>query len=97
MPYIGLVHSCLGKSSPSLDESFGPVRAVLNTGSATGRVEPTPMKNFLTVFSLIKALIGGRLAGRHQPHPFFAADGAPLCEARVLTLAEREKYSRVRS
>ena len=34
--YVGLLHSCLTKRAPSLQDSFGPVRMVLQTKSAKG-------------------------------------------------------------
>lgn len=92
--YVGLVHNCLASPSPSLQESFGPLRIVLNTKSAKGRVKPTPLSNFLGVLRLIKSMIGARLSGVYKQNPFFAADtGAPIRQPRVLTQSERDRVT----
>src|SRR6202795_1215033 len=57
-PYVGLIESCIMSSSPSLQESFGPVRMVLNTKSARGRVESTPVSNLVAMLGLMKSVIG---------------------------------------
>lgn len=89
-PYIGLVHSCLEQGP--LEESFGPVGSKLNTASATGPVQSTPGKNLTTLLKLIRALIGGRIAGRSKPHPFFpSGTDTPLKSPRILTPTERAR------
>ncbi len=70
-PYVGLIESCLESNSPSLQKSFGPVRMVLNTKSAKGRVKSTPVSNFLAMLGLMKSVIGTRLNGTYKRNPFF--------------------------
>ncbi len=92
--YAGLIHSCLGKSSPSLDDSFGPVRMVLQTKSAKGQVKSTPVNNFVALLSIMRAVIGARLRGSYKHNPFFASDtGKPVKQPLVLTEAERARLS----
>ena len=43
LSYVGLVHTCLTAAAPSLDESFGAVSVRVNTGSANGSVDSTPV------------------------------------------------------
>jgi Family of unknown function (DUF6151) len=91
LPYVGLIDSCLGSDSPSLQESFGPVRMVIKTESAKGHVESRPVRNLLTLVAIMKSVIGARLSGAYKHSPFFAAEtGKPIVEPRVLTKAERE-------
>lgn len=92
-PYVGLVHSCLVNSSPSVRESFGPVRMVLNPKSARGHVKSTPLRNTVAILKIVTAMIGARL-DRNNTNPFFLADaGAPIKQPRVLTKAEREQIT----
>ncbi len=95
-PYVGLIESCLASNSPSLQESFGPVRMVLNPKSASGRVASTPLSNLLAMLGLMKSVIGARLRGTCKRNPFFDTEtGAPIARPRVLTKAERERVSHV--
>lgn len=89
-PYVGLIESCLASSSPSLVESFGPVRMVLNTRSARGRVKGTPIANLVTIAGLMKTVIGARLGGGWKRNPFFDTEAdTPVRAPRELTRAER--------
>jgi hypothetical protein len=90
-PYVGLIESCLKSNTPSLQESFGPLRMVLNTKSARGRVTSTPARNLVAMLGVMKSVIGSRLSGAYKRNPFFeTAMGAPIARPRVLTKAERE-------
>lgn len=78
-PYVGLIESCLQSDAPTLLQSFGPVRMVLNTKSAKGRVKSTPVSNLISILRIMKAVIGGRLSGAYRRSPFFNADtGVPI-------------------
>lgn len=93
-PYVGLIDRCLQSKSPSLHESFGPVRMVLNTKAAKGHVKSTPVSNFVTMLGLMKSVIGTRLNGTYKSNPFFAAEtGTPVVHPRELTKAERVQVS----
>src|SRR4030095_16261616 len=90
--YVGLIHSCLTKRAPSLQDSFGPVRMVLQTKSAKGQVKSTPMSNFVTLLKIMKSVIAARLSGGYKHNPFFVEDsGTPIKQPRVLTAAERTR------
>ena len=94
MPYVGLIESCLASGSPSVEESFGPVRMVLNTQHAGGPVRSTPLRNLVTMLGLMTSVIGARLTGGHRRNPFFdTAAGLPVKRPRVLTGAERERFT----
>ena len=96
MPYVGLIESCLKSDSPSLQESFGPVRMVLNTKSARGRVKSTPVNNLATMLVVMKWVIGTRLSGAYKRNPFFGTEmGTPVARPRELTKAERERVTNV--
>ena len=93
-PYIGLIESCLKSSSPSVQESFGPVRMVLNTKSARGGVKSTPVSNLVALLVIMKSVIGGRLNGAYKRNPFFGTEtGMPVARPRELTKAEREQVT----
>src|SRR6185503_6603982 len=92
--YVGLIHSCLAHRAPSLRDSFGPVRMTLKTKSAKGPVKSTPVRNFLTVMKIMKAMIGTRISGSYKHNPFFVgALGTPIRQPRVLTKAERTRVT----
>jgi hypothetical protein len=87
--YVGLIHSCLAKRAPSLQDSFGPVRMVLQTQSAKGQVKSTPMSNFVTLLRIMKSVIATRISGGYKRNPFFVEDsGTPIRHPRVLTRIE---------
>lgn len=93
-PYVGLIESCLKSDSPSLQESFGAVRMVLNTKYARGHVESTPLGNLVALLGIMKSVIGARLSGTYKCNPFFGAEtGAPVASPRVLTKVERERVT----
>ena len=95
-PYVGLIETCLVSSSPSLQESFGPVRMVLNTKSARGHVGPTPVRNLVAMLALMKSVIGARLRGTYKRNPFFGREtSAPIARPRELAKAERERIENI--
>ena len=89
--YVGLVHNCL--STHSLEQSFGPVRARLNTQSAHGRIKSTPIASFLAVLKLMSAMLPARFSGRYRDNPFFDDAGAPIKAPRVLDRTERSRLN----
>ncbi|MBS0336701.1 MAG: hypothetical protein JSS40_07805 [Proteobacteria bacterium] len=92
--YVGLVHSCLAGSEPSLQESFGPVRMVLWTKSANGEVKPSQLGVFAGMLRIMTGVIGARIGGAYKHNPFFLADtGTAIREPRVLTEAERDRFT----
>jgi hypothetical protein len=93
-PYVGLIHSCLAKGAPSLDDSFGPVRMVLQTKSAKGKVKSTPISNVVTLLKIMKSVVATRISGNYKNNPFFVEDsGTPIKQPRVLTKAERTRVT----
>jgi hypothetical protein len=93
--YVGLVHSCLETNSPSLESSFGPLRMAVNTKSAIGKVRSTPAGSVIGVLTLMRALVGARLAGSYRDNPFFlAGSGTPIRQPYVLSKAQREQAYR---
>jgi hypothetical protein len=92
--YVGLLHNCLSTGAPSLHDSFGPVRMVVNTKFAKGRVKTIPISTVLTVLKVLKSLLGARLSGSYKDSPFFVAEtGAPIHLPRALTHTERERLN----
>ena len=94
VPYVGLIHSCLAKRDPSLQDSFGPVRAVLETKSAKGEVKSTPIRNLVALLAIMKSVIAARLSGSYKSNPFFVeGSGTPIKQPRVLTKVERARFT----
>jgi hypothetical protein len=91
--YLGLIETCLAGGSPSIEQSFGPVRIVLNTTTAIGQVKATGVaSNVVNLLRLMKSTIGARLGGAWKRNPFFdTATGTPVRQPRVLTADERER------
>jgi hypothetical protein len=86
--YAGVVHSALGPAA-SLDADFGAARAHVNTKGAHGRPPSTPLRNLCFVARALAQAGGARLTGSYRRSPFFAEDGRPIVEPRVLTRDER--------
>ena len=90
VPYVGLIHSCLEGSSPSIESSFGRLHIAVNTKSARNKVRSTPIATTVAMFTLMMALLGARLRGTYKNNPFFAPGSrAPIRPVRVLSSAER--------
>jgi hypothetical protein len=67
---------------------FGPVLTHANTTSARTPVRSTGLAR--AVLGLLARTAAAKLTGKGGTAPFFAADGKPAAEARILTLAERD-------
>lgn len=86
---------CLEAHAPSLESSFGPLRMVINTKSAIGKVRSTPAGSVIGVLTLMKALLGARLSGSYRDNPFFlSGSGTPIRDPYVLSEAQREQAYR---
>lgn len=93
LAYVGLVHSCLEQDAPALAHSFGPLRMVVNPGSALRPVQKRPaLATAASLFGLATTLLGARLGGGWRDNPFFdAGTAAPVRSVQVLTPAERTR------
>jgi hypothetical protein len=89
--FVGLVHSCLEGAGGSLDGSFGPVRARVNTKSAKGEVKAGSAGMISVILPFIAMVARPRIDGSYKRTPFFSADtGAPVVTPKVLRRSERE-------
>ena len=87
--FIGLVHTCLENPDVSLEASFGPVRAWVNTASARGMPKPRTAGLTAGIVRLIYRALKARLNGSYKHNPFFHPDsGLPVVMPRVLSSAE---------
>jgi hypothetical protein len=92
LPYVGVVHSCLEGSSPSMDSSFGRLHIAVNTKSARNRIRSTPIASTVGLLIPMMSLLGARLTGAYKDNPFFMPDSrTPIRQPRVLSRAEREQ------
>jgi hypothetical protein len=93
--FIGLVHTCLEGGNASLDESFGPVTAWVNTKSARGNPKPGQKGIGSSVVWFIRNTLKARLNGDYRRTPFFRADtGALIVAPRVLSPEEHAAVMR---
>jgi hypothetical protein len=89
--YIGLVHNCLEAGGAKLEDSFGPVRAHVNTESTRGKVQSSSLALVAMILRFIALVARARIDGSYRHSPFFVADtGLPIAVPKVLTPAERE-------
>lgn len=87
--FIGLVHNCLESPGASLDESFGPIRAWVNTKGAKGEPKPAVKGQGATLGWFFKMVLRARLNGDYKKTPLFrSATGKPIVIPRVLSGAE---------
>ena len=90
--FIGLVHNCLETQAPPLNDSFGPVRAWVNTNGARVDPKPKPVGVGKSALKFISLIARARMNGSYRSTPFFrAAEGTPIVVPRILNSAERAK------
>lgn len=87
IPYVGLVHTCLGAPEAAL-HAFGPVRVRVNTQGARAPVPANGLGKVLALAGFAPALAIARLTGSYRQTPFFTANGEPVRTPRVLTAEE---------
>lgn len=94
-PYIGLMRACLAAPPDTLDRQLGRARIMVETGSALGRVRPTPLRTAWAVARIGSMMLGARLTGAYRDNPFFQPGASqPLRRPRVLTIDERAALTR---
>lgn len=94
--FVGLVHTCLEGAGGSLDESFGPVRAHVNTQNAKGTVSSSPVAMMSVIVRFFALVARARIDGSYKRTPFFTSDtGTPIATPNVLSRSERERLSGV--
>ena len=90
--FIGLVHSCLEGGGPTLQESFGPVQAHVNTDSTHGKVRTSSLALMTVIVRFIALVARARIDGSYKNSPFFAAGSAdPVAVPKVLSRGERDQ------
>jgi hypothetical protein len=95
VPYVGLIHSCLEATSPSVEHSFGRRRVAVNTSSARHPVRSTPVASTAAVVRLATSALVARLSGAYRSNPFFeSGTRTPIRPVRVLSDAERKQAYR---
>lgn len=95
VPYVGLVHACLGDEA-ARQASFGPVRLAANRPSAIGKPAKVPlMRAAAALGGLGASLLAARITGAYRQTPFFEPEtGRPVRSPHVLTDAERAEAYR---
>jgi hypothetical protein len=95
LPYVGVVHSCLEASSPTIESSFGQLHMAVNTKSARNKVRSTPIASTVGLLTLMKSVLGARLTGAYKINPFFMPSSRiPIRQPHVLSNSEREQVYR---
>jgi hypothetical protein len=89
MPYIGVVHTCLG-SDGAIDGSFGPVRMRVNTATAKGKPDPMRLGTLRAIGRFAALMAWARLRGGSPASPFFTGEGDPVVAPRVITREQRD-------
>jgi hypothetical protein len=87
--FIGLVHTCLETSDKPIEDSFGPVRAWVNTKGAKGNPKPKTVGVGRTILWFLANTLKARIDGSYKQTPLFIADkGTPITPPRVLSPEE---------
>src|ERR1700722_964829 len=71
LPFVGLARACLESASPSVNESFGPVRFCRFTSGASGRPKPEPFGGGAAALWFIRNRLRARFTGGFTRNPFF--------------------------
>jgi hypothetical protein len=88
--FIGLVHTCLETSDMPMQDSFGPVRAWVNTKGAKGNPKPKAAGMGTTILWFLANVAKARIDGSYKQTPLFLVDtGTPIVSPRVLSREER--------
>ena len=82
LPYIGLVHACLGTVEP-LKRSWPRVQLRVNTKGASGAPPRMPWTQFLPMLAFMPRMAAARLSGAYRQTPFFDEQGKPRAEVRL--------------
>jgi Family of unknown function (DUF6151) len=92
LSYVGVVHTCLGASSTSLDAVFGPARMPVNTKHARGKLRSNVLSTLVSAARIIRPVLWARACGTWKRSAFFRSnDFKPVGPPRVLSPAERER------
>ena len=87
--YVGMITTCFDADPDSVEAALGPRnRIVLNTASATCKLNATPLPFLLGGLNILRHIVVARF-GAPKPSPFFDANG-PLRDPIVLTAAQRD-------
>ncbi len=90
--FVGLVHNCLEGGGPTLQQSFGPVQAHVNTESTHGKVRSSSLALISVILRFIGLVSWARIDGSYKNSPFFAAEsGDPVAVPKVLNRGERDQ------
>jgi hypothetical protein len=90
LSFVGLVHSCLANPNQSLQDSFGAVRAVVNTQGAMGTPKPQSKRALAAIGWALALIARARIDGSYKQTPFFHVEhGTPIATPRVLSGEER--------
>jgi hypothetical protein len=90
--YVGLIRDCLAGTPAEIDAAFGPAKVAINTDSANGKVDPTPVAAIAAVLKIMGNVCGSRLSGKFRVNPFFKAGSTePIAAPQVLSAADRQK------
>jgi hypothetical protein len=74
-----------------MQQSFGPVRMVLNVKSAKLPTKSAPMSTLIGMVGVMSMVIAARLRGAYRHSPYFVRNtGVPIVKVRELSKAERE-------
>ena len=94
-PYVGVPVLILDAPGDKVDAAFGPRDAtMIHAASATHPVKPTPLRFLIGGLKIMAGVLREKLAGRARSTSFFDPLGQPVRSPEVLTLAERERFSR---
>jgi Family of unknown function (DUF6151) len=87
--FIGLIHNCLEHAGAPVSESFGPVRAWVNTQGAKGDPKPKVRGMGTVILWFVATVLRARLNGGYKQSAFFLKDkGTPIVRPRVLSSVE---------
>jgi hypothetical protein len=98
LSFIGLLHSCLAEDTASVERSFGPVMAWVNTASARG--EPAPRTEGLgrSVWWFLRTALRARVTGDYRQNPLFHRNtGAAVVLPYTLSAEEHTRVMQAAS
>ena len=89
--YVGLVRSCLAAPDAELDRLLGPLKARVQTASASAPVPTSMLGTASVVLKVGTMMMKARLGGGYKHNPFFRpGTSEPVKPPQVLSLEERK-------
>lgn len=90
VPFVGLIHTCLG-TPEEIETTFGPIKANVNPEDAIGEPKPRAFGKTGVILGFMGRSLVERMTGRYKQNPFFPkGDDTPLATPTIIPKDQRQ-------